>query len=40
MLGSRVLLSTYMGDGGEVICVYQFTCNICNDTYKVTEIND
>lgn len=40
MLGSRVLLSSYLGNNGELICIYQFTCSICNDTYKVTEINE
>lgn len=38
-LGSKKFLITYLGDSGETITVYQFTCNVCGNTYTEKEIS-
>lgn len=34
---SKKLLYTYMGESGGTISVYQLTCRLCRDTYRITE---
>lgn len=38
-LGSKKFLITYLGDSGETITVYQFTCSVCGNTYEDKEIS-
>lgn len=38
-LGSKVFLGTRLGDSGEIITVYQFTCSVCGNTYTDTEVS-